>query len=237
MKRAPHIALAAAAVCCSAGLVGVPQASATALSTVHSTSFAGYSASDPSPVTTFSGTLTVPAFTCPAAGQVYLDATVSMNSVTGQGADFGWSAYCYNGTANYESASVSVQDLASLLVGANIGIAPGQSVRATITQNAKSGKTTVAIKNLTTLASATGNTPNLMSFSEITAGLSDQNYSGVGITIPSFTKATFGSLLFNGATLATLSPTKSNLYNGTTLQVATSAISAGGTFSAVFKHV
>ena len=223
-------------VCIALGAVGVGQAAAVGLSTVHSTSFAGYQAYDPTPITTFSGTLTMPTFTCPPTGSFNFSAEVSLNSPAGQDGGMNWNTSCYNGTSQGSSASVYVLDAAAQLVGAEVGIAPGQSVQAAITPNTLTGRTTVTIKNLTTSANAKGSTPNLVSFNGVFAALSDGNYSGTGMAIPSFTKATFGKLLFNGATLATLSPTRYDLYDGTTLQVATTPISASGTFSTVFKH-
>jgi len=237
VRTVPRIMIAIIGMCCLVGALGVGPASASSLSTVHSTSFAGYQASLVTPVTTISGTLTVPALTCPATGQVNLSAQVSAFSPSGQDAGFDWYAYCSNGVAYYNGASVYTNNGGSTLVGANVGIAPGQTIKAAINQNTVTGKTTVTIKNLTTLANASGSTPNLLSFVGVSAGLFDQNTSGVGMTIPSFSKVTFGKLLFNGAPFSTLSSTRSDLYNGSTLQVATTPISSTGTFSTVFKHV
>jgi hypothetical protein len=52
-----------------------------------------------------------------------------------------------------------------------------------------------------------------------------------------FTSVKYSQLKFDGAFLSTMSPTKYNMYDGSVLQVSTAAISAGGTFSTVFKHV
>jgi hypothetical protein len=48
---------------------------------------------------------------------------------------------------------------------------------------------------------------------------------------------TYAQLKFNGALLSSMSPTESNLYDGSVLQVATSAITSTGSFSTKFVHI
>ena len=78
---------------------------------------------------------------------------------------------------------------------------------------------------------------------EIPRGVSDgvRLLGGVEIDIhtpiPSFTPVKFTSLKFNGAILSSFKPVKIEMFDGATLQVATSSISSTGSFSNTFKHV
>jgi hypothetical protein len=96
----------------------------------------------------------------------------------------------------------------------------------------------VNVTDTTTKVSASASATVTASLTDIVAKTLFQNgHTGNISPIPSFTKIQYRRLLFNGAILSTLNPTEYEMYDGTTLQVATTPVGAGGTFTTAFKHV
>jgi hypothetical protein len=228
------------------GAAATPVASAANPLVVQNPNFAGYSATAPSAITTFSGAIKVPTVTCPSTGGgSSFFATAEIGDSSGIFVNFTVGGQCLpvnGGAPTIAPASIELSSnySPSFDTGASVGVAAGQTVRATITEHAATGFTSLTISNPTTKASGSASTPLLPSFKDVQAGLQQDAFSGPGTSftpIPSFTMFSFIGLKYNGATLATLSPTQSEMYDGSTLQVATSAISAAGTFNAIFKHV
>ncbi len=235
----------AGALSCLLGAAAAPAASASKPPVVKSTNFAGYNATAPSAITTFSGAITIPTVTCPSTGGGSdFFAAAEIQDTSGNVATFTVGGQCLpvnGGAPSALSASVALFSnfSPSLNAQTGIGVAAGQRVNATITEHTATGFTSVTITNPTTKTSGSASTPLVPSFTDVQAGLQQTSFSGGGsfTPIPSFTSFKFTSLKFNGATLATLSPTESEMYDGSTLQVATSAIGAKGSFTTIFKHV
>jgi len=199
---------------------------------------AGYTATAGSAVTSFAGTLTIPTLTCPATGTVQVLAGVHLFDVPG-GMDsrLEWAAVCFNGTLASVDGSVYLSGTGGVVNSQGIvAAAPGDTLRLKMSENAST--VTESVTNITTKAAASISLAIHPAFGQIvaTTGFTDYTTGGPPTAIINFTKITFGALKFNAATLATLSPTKVQMYAGSTLRVATSAISASGSFSELFKH-
>jgi hypothetical protein len=218
------------------GVTSAPAASALGKVVVHSTSFAGYAAAAQSGIATFSGTITIPALTCPSTGSVDINSYVFLfNRSSTAGAVAQVLASCVNGSAIYRGAYAQVESSSSptaVWAATSTSDVPGQQIRFTIAVHASS--VTASVRNLTTGTSGSLNFPvtTSPSYTSITAGTAFSSSP-----IPSFTKVVFGALKFNGVSLAFLSPTTYDMYNGTTLQVAPGAFSTAGTFADIFSHV
>jgi hypothetical protein len=236
MRKSNRAALATVVAVFLLGVVAAPAASALGMFVVKSTSFAGYAAATQSGITTFSGTITIPALTCPSTGSVDANAYVYLlNRTSGAGAVAQVLASCANGSATYRGAYVEVESSSSptaVWAAVSTADAPGQIIRFAITVHASA--VTASVKNLTTGTSGSLNFPVMTSpsYTSITAGTAFSSSP-----IPSFTKVVFGAPKFNGVSLAFLSPTTYDMYDGSTLQVAPNAISTTGTFATIFSHV
>jgi hypothetical protein len=100
------------------------------------------------------------------------------------------------------------------------------------------GTSTVTLSNVTAKESASATVTATPSYTSIDAETSIFNGFGGNVTpIPSFTPVKYGNLKFGGSLLSSFSPTKTEMYDGSVLQVATSAISTTGGFSTIFKHI
>jgi hypothetical protein len=227
----------AIAVAASALLFAAPAGAAT------SPDSAGYTAMASSPITTFSGGITVPTPTCPGTGQVEMDMDISLiDSTTFTGVQFDAYLSCFDGqlASGFLDASVGFGSSSQGSLAA-VSVSPGDVLKLSMVENATKGTTSVAVTNETTGFSATASGKVLPSLTQISAKTSFSGSSGPGGTIspiPSFKSVKYSNLKFNGAFLSTMSPTKYNMYDGTVLQVSTTAISTTtGTFSTVFKHV
>jgi hypothetical protein len=243
MKAVTRLVASAAAASYLLGMLISPASSALRGGVIASPVEAGYQATDSTPIKTFTGTITIPALRCPAAGMRNINAEVQLTDNSGDFAALGWNATCDKGTVGLSSAEAwmsTPQGSKHTTASGNTSVAPGQTLRfaMTVSPLGVSG----SVKNVATGASGSLSFPMTKppSFKRIGAQLQFANPSSPGgnvSPIPSFTKVTFSNLRFNGATLATLSPTEFEEYNGTTLQVATGPISASGTFTTIFKHV
>jgi hypothetical protein len=238
--------LVAGALSCLLGIAATPAASASNPLIAQSPGFAGYNATAPSAITMFSGSIKMPTVTCPlTGGPSSFGANVEIQDTSGNIAAFTVGGQCSpmnGGPPTISPASIQLVSnfSPSLDAGASVGVVAGQTIHATITEHATTGFTSLTITNPTTRASGSASTPLVPSFTGVQAGLQQFSLSGPGTSftpIPTFTMFSFIGLKFNGATLATLNPTESEMYDGSTLQVATSAIAAGGTFNTIFKHV
>jgi Peptidase A4 family len=195
---------------------------------VHSTFDAGYSAIDSQSITSFTGSLTVPTVTCPATGSRFLESAISMSSGPTADAGFGFSIECTAGVAHYSNSYADVNGASGVTA-----IAAGQTLKFSLVTNTSKGTVTATVSDPASgyAASATAKGPVALT-----------SVDALTITTPSspiatFSEVHFQNLKFNGATLSTLgSLQKSDRYNGTTLQISTTMISAKGTFSTVFEH-
>ncbi len=205
---------------------------------VRSPNVAGYNATDPSPVTSFSGTLSVPALTCPATGNLQMLAQVSLvDPATADQADFQWSIACISGTALYSSATAYVGTYATGFGQAAIAAVAGDTLKLAMSEDSVKGTVTVKITDTSNRQTASAKVPLQASLTALSAQIDFPTGTANVTPIPTFTNVRFGDLKYNGAILSSLSPTNTEMYDGTTLQVSTSPISAAGTFSTVFKHV
>jgi hypothetical protein len=235
----------AGVLACLLGVVASTAASAAGFAVSKNANFAGYDATASTPITTFSGGITLPTVTCPTTGSgSSFFAEVDLGDAFGTVAILSVGGQCLpanNGVATIFPASIQLISNVSpsLDAGASVGLAAGQTVNATITVNTGAGMTSLTITNPATKTKGSASTPLAPSFTSVNAGLDQTAFSGPGnvTPIPTFTAFTFSGLKFNGATLATLSPTESEMFDGSTLQVATSTIAANGSFSTIFKHV
>ncbi len=210
----------------------VPVSAAT---TVHSPTQAGYTATSAMPITSFRGSLTVPTITCPSVGSIAMAAQITFVSpgvATTPG--LSWSAFCSNGSVRYNVAQADLGTAAGIVV-----IAPGDVVKFALSATATT--LSVSVTNTRTLqrASASGPAGLPLTGIQATTQVEDFSHPGSNVSpIPSFAPAIkFAALTVNGAPLGSLTPTKYAMYNGTTLQITTSSISANGTFSTTFVHV
>jgi hypothetical protein len=226
-------------------LVGAFTAPASfAATTVHTTNFAGYSGTAPTPVTSFTGGLTVPTVvTCPASGNLFMDAQIFLNPGVANSWDatFGWNIECNNGTASYGTGTAGLCPTSGGLCApfVYVAIAPGDTLKFSLSEAPAAGTTTVKVTNVTQKQFASGTAHATPSFTLVTAETSFCcNATGGNISpIPSFTSFHYSSLKFNGALLSSFANlTKYVMFDGTVEQVGTSAISTGGSFSTPFKH-
>jgi hypothetical protein len=200
--------------------------------------FAGYDATAGTAFTSFAGTLTVPTVNCAAAPDSQLDPVVSVfDPSTGDGANASFFVECSGGTVDYLNSSVDVGGGGTHNSSAATDISPGDILRFSGRENAKGTTYTMTITDATTGYSASASAPMSPSFTGISAATFANCFSGCTGTggaeapIPSFTQIAYGHLTFGGASLAALSPTGYEMYNGSHLQVATSRISVAGTFT------
>lgn len=196
----------------------------------HSTSGAGYTAVDAQPITTFSGSLTVPTVTCPATGARDFFPDVSLSSATTftQHASFGLAIFCATGKATYSNSFVSVGGASAATT-----ILPGQTLHFSLTTNTTKGTLTATVANPAAHESGSATAAGTNSLTRVVAMTSGTTLS----PMPSFTTVHYKALKFDGALLSSLGTLKKfNRYNGTTLQIKTTAINTYGTFSTVFVH-
>jgi hypothetical protein len=143
-------------------------------------------------------------------------------------AGFGFAVECTSGAADYSNSYADI-DGAS---GAT-SIAPGQTLKFSLVTNASKGTMTTAVSDASSGETATATAPAVAPLTFVDA-LTDTTASS---PIPSFSEIHFQNLKFDGATMSTLgSLQKSNRYDGKTLQISTTKISAKGTFSTIFVH-
>jgi hypothetical protein len=206
---------------------------ASTLSVVHSTSFAGYGASLAGTVTTFSGTMSVPTVTCPATGNTTLEPEVTLDTA-GQFIAFFDSINCSGGVASPAFVFASVFPITGGYDTASATLSPaaGDTVRMQLT--IAKGKVTVKISDAKGGTSGSATAPVTGTLTSIDAGTSV--YGNTPNVVPTFTTISFGSLKLGAAALSTLSPTEYAIYNGSTRQVSTSTITAGGSFHNTFVH-
>lgn len=194
---------------------------------MHSAYEAGYSAIDAQPVTRFDGSITVPTVTCPATGDKLLFSSVSINGSTAS-ANFGIAIECTTGTVYYSNSYADVGGA----TGATT-IAPGQTLKFSLADNSSTGIMTATVTDPATDDSASASSAVSTPLSYVDAATE----TTAGSPIPSFTEEHLQNLKFDGVTLSTLGTLqKFNRYNGKTLQISTTKISAKGTFSTVFVH-
>jgi hypothetical protein len=235
VKRSLRIGSALASSVAALLLLSVSGLAAPAVGTadLRTPNQAGFVASATAPITRFTGTLGVPTLTCPASGDVNITAFVYLTDPnTGESANFGWFASCSDGTAVYEFAAVGIDGGAN----ASVTIAPGDTLRFSMRQNAVKGTVTASVQDLATDLSVSATAVIDPAFEDISATTSFCVCAGNVSPIPSFTPVVFGKLKFDGSPLGSFSPTKYEMYDGSVRQVKTSIISRRGTFSSIFEH-
>lgn len=228
-----------AAAMCLAVLAMSGSAFGLSNTVVKTTNDAGYSAIDPSAITSFSGTISVPTITCPSTGDVYISAGVGLSGGS-EVIPLAWSAFCYAGTLSFNDAEAGFCPESTGICDpfGTTAIAAGDSIKFSMKENEKTDMTTVTVDNVTEGQKGSATLASSPSFTEISAETSITDSSSGSVTpIPSFTTINYGSLKFNGMLLSSLSPTEYKMYDGSTLQVSTSAINSKGSFSTTFKHV
>jgi hypothetical protein len=218
-------------------------ASAVPDSIVHSTSFAGYTASITTAVPTVTGTLTVPTVTCPASGYADVSSGVFLR---GTGSMFSEVfILCYNGAMEQAPLlEVSVNGGSGSNGGSSgtVFVSPGDMLSFSLTDNTTSKTLVGVVKDKTTGYSASATAPGTIepvpgTPLNVQAGTTVTG-NGTGSTVvPAFTPGfTIGVLKLGTSTLSAFSPTESEMFNGTTLQISTSKILTGGSFTNTFVH-
>jgi hypothetical protein len=242
MRTSVKLGMTAAAVLTSAGLFAAPAMAATHLTPTKSKTTAGYFAGpSQKKVTTASGGLNVPTLTCPASGDVTMNSQVGLFDIhTSDSVGFGFIIDCSSGTAFYSNSYVSVGNAITGYSSGTTPISPGDNLTYSMSQKTSAGTLTATISDTTNHLSASVTagdfTPALKDLSAYTT-FSPTNSSGNVTPIPSFSPAvTFTATTFNGKTLGQYGGlTEENMWDGSTEQVATSAITAG-TFTTTFVH-
>lgn len=209
-------------------------------SITKSPSFAGYKATAATPFTSFSGSLTAPAtVTCPATAQVDMNMGVTLGSASGT-AYFSTDLFCSNGSVvSGEAYAAACFPAAGTCPQGYVLFKPGDVVRFKLVESASTGYTTLTVTNATQQQIGSAAVHQLPSFTSVQVGTQFCCSSGTSqnvTPIPSFTAVKFSELKFGGALLSALSPGKSEMYDGSVLQMATSAISSTGGFANTFKH-
>jgi hypothetical protein len=231
------------------GVIGLAGALATMLSApaaatsvvVHTKNSAGYSATSSTGITRFTGSLNVPTITCPATGSPFMSAFVSLGGASSGSIRFTLDVNCSSGSLFLSDAA------AFFCLGSTGGIcepeaqvsaAAGDVLNFSLSEDTKTSTSTVEVINSTEKQTSSASAHTLLSEPSIGAETFIAGSKPGNVTpIPSFTPIKFSDLKFNGAILSSFSPTKIEMYDGTTLQVATSSISSAGTFTNTFKHV
>lgn len=205
-----------------------------------SASFAGYNATATTPFTSFSGSLTAPTtVTCPATAQLDMNMAVTLGSASAT-AYFSTDFDCSNGSLAFGDAYAAISCGSVTCPQGNVSFKPGDVLHFKLVESTSTGYTTLTITNATQQQIASAAIHQLPSFTSVQAGTTFCCATGTSpnITpIPSFTAVKFSALKFDGALLSALSPSESEMYDGTVRQVATSAISSTGGFTNTFKHV
>ncbi|MDQ1428781.1 MAG: hypothetical protein QOK39_2257, partial [Acidimicrobiaceae bacterium] len=182
----------------------------------------------------FSGSLSSPTITCPATGQFTIMPEVRLTSPTHQASV---SAYeflsCSNGSTFGGQFNASVTNAAGKSAFAGLQVAPGDSLRFRMTESG-AGVATVVVSNLTAGTTATAAANGVGGLTEISAGTSLN--APAPTPIPSSTPITFGGLRIGASTLSAFSTTESEIFNGTVLQVSTSAVATNGGIANKFVH-
>jgi hypothetical protein len=231
MRRLILIAMLAVGL---VGTVSATPALAGARTIVHSTNFAGYTASSVTSVTSFSGSLSSPTLTCPATGQFTIQPEVRVTSPTHQASVSAYEVLsCSNGSAFGGQFDASVTNAAGKSAFAGLQVAPGDSLRFKMTES-DAGVATILVSNVTAGTTATAAANGVGGLTEITVGTTLN--SPAPTPIPSFTPITFGGLRIGASTLSAFTTTESEIFNGIVLQVSTSAISANGGVVNRFVH-
>ena len=121
---------------------------------------------------------------------------------------------------------------------AQVNAKPGDSLTFSLSENTATSTTTITAINSTEKQTASASAHILLKESVINAETGIFGSKPGSVTpIPKFTPITLANLKFNGAILSSFHPTEFEMYDGSTLQVATSAISSTGSFTNTFKHV
>ena len=217
-------------------MLSAPAAAAPAV--VHSKDFAGYKATSSTGITGFTGTLNLPSVTCPATGSPSLEPQIFLSGDSLYSIDFSEFLGCSNGSPSLIAAEADFCPNAGSSCSPIGGVepAPGDSLQFAMSENTKTSTTTLKLTDSTKKQTASASVHALLSETGIQAGTSFCCGTGNITPIPSFTPIKFGNLKFNGAILSSFSSTSYEMYDGTTLQAATSSISSTGTFTNTFKH-
>jgi Peptidase A4 family len=238
-----RIALATVGVGALLIAAGSTAMAAPSASPEHSTNFAGYDALITTPVSAVTGTLTVPTITCPATGVTDVSSGVSLNGPGSIQAEVFY--LCYDGALEEQpNLEVAISGTSGPTEGGlgTIAVSPGDKLSFSLSEKLATQTLTGVVKDKTNGFSASAKGPGSI---EPVAGTPLSVQAGTFVdgdgtgstTVPSFTPGfTIGALKFGSSTLSAFSPTEYEMYNGTTLQIATGKISTGGSFTTTFKH-
>src|SRR5438270_5191171 len=184
--------------------------SAAAAST-HTTNFAGYIASVTNSATQFSGSISIPAVTCPASGSTTLAPTADIRT-TNNFIQFENQISCANGTATNNGflAGIYPSTGGTPIADAFIQTAAGDTVKATLTISAGTG--TVKVSDLTAHSSGSAAAPVSGSLTSVQIGTFVFSSPTV---VPNFTTITYGTVKIGPAALSTFSPAQYEIFNGT----------------------
>lgn len=200
---------------------------------------AGYVASSATHVTTFAMGLTVPTVTCPSGSDdVVASTVVLLDPVSGDKVEAGSEVACTGGTADYEDGFAQVTDNAGTAASTSVPVGAGTHLQFTVTQSASKGTVGIVVDDTTSHTSHKATAPLAPAFTSISVltSVSAPGDTGVAVPLPAFTAVTFGTVTVDGSPLGTLTPTEDELYDGQTLLVAASAVSAAGSFTVTFKR-
>jgi hypothetical protein len=232
-----------------AGVIGLAGALAMMLSApaaatsavVHTKNSAGYSATSPTGITSFTGTLNVPTITCPATGSLFMSVSVNLGGDSSGSIVFTLDGNCSSGSLfGLDAAAFFCLSSTGGICEpeAHVAAAAGDVLNFSLSEHTSTSTSTVTVINPTEKQSSSASAHTLLSEPSINAQTDISGSKPGNVTpIPSFTPIKFSNLKFNGEILSSFSPIKFEMYDGTTLQVATSSISSTGTFTNTFKHV
>ena len=222
---------------------------AASSSIAYSNNFAGYLATTPSGATTVSARITVPTVTCPAGSGVTIYPAMQWSGSAGMASGAQVST-CSGGSVSNPTFQLALSPNGKRPLFALLPSSPGDSLSVTITYTPSNGRTTVVGQDITSGLSAnvsgflTGTTPAAprnLTVGTIVSGPGSPPYS----PLPRFSTITYSGVQATTptpagtvtSTLASMNPTRANMFNGTTLQVSATAIdSTGRTFATVWNH-
>lgn len=196
---------------------------------------AGYAVTTSETVTTVGAGLSVPAVSCPPAGQQDLAAAVTVGGPSSAGAiRLGWTVACDAGTATYQGAQAEVSAGGGAPVDAAVPVSAGDHLRFALAEDAD-GTTTVSVRDTTSSAHATATAPEAPDLTTVAAQTTVEIPGSTGdVPVPSFTPITFADVVVDGDSLASLGPIRTDLTDGTVRLVSTSAITPSGSFTTRF---
>ena len=229
-------------------VLSVTPAGATATTTgiVHTGNFAGYTASTPAGTTSVTTRMRVPTLSnCPATGSVTILPNLNWGDTSGDSA-FGIAVEsCNNGTVTSAIVEAGVQTGTTPTI-TTLPASAGDAVSVSISYSASTGRITVHVTDTTKATKTSASKIWASAPQALAVGTSVSGSAGAPpySPLPSFQTLSFSGVEAHGAAgtaptaLAAMAPARFEIYDGTTLQVATTAINSttGTSFSTHFHH-